>query len=74
MTFFSTTTIPEDPTMRTLSLLSTPARLAVALMLACVLSACGGSDGGGSAPIIVPPTGTTPPPDTSVKPEMRCAP
>ncbi|RIX78653.1 hypothetical protein D3H34_16200 [Acidovorax cavernicola] len=57
---------------------SLPTRLLAAFILACTLSACGGSDnGGGGFPGFPPGTGTTPPqpqPETGVKPEMRCAP
>ena len=53
---------------------SLPTRLLAAFILACTLSACGGSDnnGGGFPPIITPPP--QPQPETGVKPEMRCAP
>ncbi|PIF76838.1 MULTISPECIES: hypothetical protein [unclassified Variovorax] len=53
---------------------SLPTRLLAAFLLACTLSACGGSDnnGGGFPPIITPPP--QPQPETGVKPEMRCAP
>ncbi|KQU87094.1 hypothetical protein ASC78_06020 [Variovorax sp. Root318D1] len=59
---------------------SLPVRLVPALVLAFALSACGGGDGGGFSgflPGVAAPTPTTPaapPTDTSVKPEMRCAP
>jgi len=61
---------------------SLPVRLVPALVLASALSACGGGDGGGAGfsgflpGVTVPPPAapTAPPPDTSVKPEMRCAP
>ena len=61
-------------------LLSYSVRLAPALIVACVLSACGGgSDGGGGFFGGLPGAGTPPTnppvtPDTGVKPEMRCAP
>jgi hypothetical protein len=52
-------------------------RLAAALIVACTLSACGGgSDAGGffsGFPGAVAPTPAAQP-DTTVKPEMRCAP
>ncbi|MBN8751851.1 MULTISPECIES: hypothetical protein [Variovorax] len=55
--------------------LSSTPRLIPVLILACVLSACGGgSNGGGGVVGGLPGTGTPTPPDTSVKPEMRCAP
>lgn len=61
--------------MRTPSL---GARLATALLLACALSACGGSSDNGTptpTPPTTPTTPTTPPvPDTGVAPVMRCAP
>ena len=41
-------------------------------MLALALTACGGG-GGGTTPPAANPTPPTPP-DTTVKPEMRCAP
>jgi hypothetical protein len=56
------------------------ARLPAALIVACALSACGGggSDTGGffsGFPGAVTPAPTpAPQPDTTVKPEMRCAP
>ncbi|MDP9932937.1 hypothetical protein J2X90_000160 [Variovorax paradoxus] len=60
---------------------SLPVRLVPALVLASALSACGGGDGGGGfsgfLPGVATPTPTVPaapPPETSVKPEMRCAP
>jgi hypothetical protein len=57
---------------------SYPARLAPALIVACVLSACGGgSDSSGFFGLPVAGTSSTPPvtpPDTGIKPEMRCAP
>ncbi|HEX7867376.1 MAG TPA: hypothetical protein VF555_20630 [Variovorax sp.] len=51
------------------------AHLACALLVvACALSACGGS-GGGGLPVIGTPDTTTPtPPDTGAKVEKRCAP
>jgi hypothetical protein len=67
-----------------MQLLSLAPRLIPALALACVLSACGGGNngggggnnggGGGGVPIAVTPTPPAAQPDTSVKPEMRCAP
>ncbi|MDP9881512.1 hypothetical protein J2W25_005848 [Variovorax boronicumulans] len=55
---------------------SLPARLLFAFLLACTLSACGGSDNGGGfagfPPVTTPPP--QPQPETGVKPEMRCAP
>ena len=60
---------------------SLPMRLFSALVLAFALSACGGGDGGGGFSGLLPGVATptpaapaAPPPDTSVKPEMRCAP
>ena len=41
-------------------------------LLALALSACGGGDGGTTPPATNPTPPTTP--DTTVKPEMRCAP
>jgi len=60
-------------------LLTLSTRLAPALIVACALSACGGGNGNGGFfsgfPGAVIPTPATPtPPDTTVKPEMRCAP
>ncbi len=59
-----------------MQLLSLTPRLIPALALACVLSACGGGSGNnGGVPIVGTPTPPPPTqPDTSVKPEMRCAP
>ena len=53
-------------------------RLAAALIAACALSACGGGDSGAGGffsgfPGAVAPTPAAQP-DTTVKPEMRCAP
>jgi hypothetical protein len=57
-------------------LLTLSTRLAAALIVACALSACGGggSDAGGFFSGF--PGAVTLPaqPDTTVKPEMRCAP
>ena len=55
---------------------SLPARLLFACLLACTLTACGGSDNNGGGFAGFPPVTTPPPPqpDTGVKPEMRCAP
>lgn len=53
------------------------ARLAPALLLACVLSACGGSGGGGGfVGTPTPPTTPTTPaqPDTGAAPVKSCAP
>lgn len=56
------------------------ARLVPALVLACALSACGGSGGGFVGGVPTPPTPptttpTTPtPPDTGVAPVKSCAP
>ena len=55
------------------------ARLVPALVLACALSACGGSGGGGGGfaggTPTPPATPTTPtPPDTGVAPVKSCAP
>jgi len=56
------------------------ARLVPALVLACALSACGGSGGGGGGGFVggtptPPTTPTTPtPPDTGVAPVKSCAP
>ncbi|WP_432725938.1 hypothetical protein [Variovorax sp. W6] len=54
------------------------ARLAPALVLACVLSACGGSGGGGGfvGGTPTPPTTPTTPtqPDTGAAPVKSCAP
>ncbi|RUR67835.1 hypothetical protein EJP67_12290 [Variovorax guangxiensis] len=51
------------------------ARLAPALLLACVLSACGGSGGGGgSVGTPTPPTTPTTQPDTGAAPVKSCAP
>ncbi|WP_454902744.1 hypothetical protein [Variovorax gossypii] len=55
-------------------LLSLTPRLIPVLALACVLSACGGGNNGGGVPIVGTPTPPATQPDTSVKPEMRCAP
>jgi hypothetical protein len=58
-----------------MQLLSPTRRLIPALALACVLSACGGGGGNnGGVPIVGTPTPPATQPDTSVKPEMRCAP
>jgi hypothetical protein len=55
-------------------LLPRAARGFVLSLLICILAACGGGDGGSSAPP-APTTPTQPAtPDTTVKPEMRCAP
>ncbi|QFZ81530.1 hypothetical protein GFK26_01415 [Variovorax paradoxus] len=55
---------------------SLPTRLLAAFILACTLSACGGSDNGGGfagfPPVTTPPP--PPQPEAGVKPEMRCAP
>lgn len=51
------------------------ARLAPALVLACVLSACGGSGGGGGfVGTPTPPTTTPTQPDTGAAPVKSCAP
>ncbi|MGJ7544297.1 hypothetical protein [Variovorax sp. LT1R16] len=51
------------------------ARLATVLVLACALSACGGSSDSGTPAPTTPTTPTTPPaPDTGVAPVKSCAP
>lgn len=53
------------------------ARIAPALVLACALSACGGSGGGGGGFVggtPTPPTTTPTQPDTGAAPVKSCAP